>query len=777
MSGSLSATASNASLLDGTGSVGFTTTASFTAVSSSQQQISASLLTISRSYATTGSNTFTGVQNFSNTCNPIGFNSVASLYTAGGLQVSYDSYFSSSVFVNGNLTVFGTQSVVHVSSSQFNVGTNIITVNTATPSIRYGGLSVYDSGSTGLSGSILWDSELNRWIYANASGSGGGATYGGGMFISGPRNTQGLGCEQGTTSCMLLVGQGGDHLTSSLIYHSSTVTCVPNTLKVGADITVDTRNISLAGYPTSICFGNGQSIYDNGGGGLNINGQNSIQFITCTTASLNITSNSFVGVGTTTPCREFHVKGEILFQARSPFSANNSMYRFIPRSADCAFQFQLANDVMTCETTVWSVCRNAQTVTSFNIENGNVGIGTCAPSTKLHMYNGTNPLSLKIQRTTVPVYLSDVQLAGTTAGAVWSHNLENTSNGSVSWGGFSNTSYAGSAIILQSDTGNSFITLHTAPSNNTVPTERLRIGGAGTFGINCSGVAARTMVVKGVTGCYIVAEFIESAGVHSIEVYPNKSGYNLISSDYMSGGTFLPLSLSGRENASDLVLSPTGRVGVGNDPGCLQFYVYTTGCTITSGNVTFRCQAKGIEVYNACSGNTNNVIGYWISTGPHKVGIASGRTNAESTWEVDLRFYTHPTTIDNLDSTYENMRLYGGGNLTINGTLTQNGGLSDCRQKENLIRISNPLDIISCIGGYNFEWKEGSPSRRDFMCIVEDAGLIAQEVETVMPNIVRETKWDCLKTLNYNGITALLVEGMKAQQCTINALKSCLGIA
>jgi hypothetical protein len=230
MTGTVSATASNATLLDGTGSVGFTTTASFLAVSSSQQQISSSqqqisssLLAISRSYASTGSNTFTGLQNFSNTCNPNGFTSGASIYTAGGLQVTYDAYFSSSVFVNGNLTVYGTQSVVHVSSSQFNVGTNIITVNTSTPAIRYGGLSVYDSGSTGLSGSIFWDSEANHWIYANASGSGGGATYSGGMFISGPRSS-GLGCEQGTTACRLLVGQGGDHLTSSMIYHSSTCT-------------------------------------------------------------------------------------------------------------------------------------------------------------------------------------------------------------------------------------------------------------------------------------------------------------------------------------------------------------------------------------------------------------------------------------------------------------------------------------------------------------------------------------------------------------------------
>ena len=285
--------AQNSLLLQGTGSVGFTTTASFLTVSSSQQQISASqqqlsssFLTLTASfnavsasqqqisssyialsasynvasssfstritsdssslssrttqienvYATTGSNTFTGVQNFSNTCTPNGFNSGASLYTAGGLQVTQDTYFSSSVYIKGNVTVYGTQSVSYVSSSQFNIGTNIITVNTFTPSVRFGGLSVFDSGSTGLTGSIFWDSELNRWIYTNASGSGGGATYGGGMFISGPRNTQGLGCEQGTTACMLLVGQGGDHLTSSMIYHDTVVTCIPNAIVGGSTI-------------------------------------------------------------------------------------------------------------------------------------------------------------------------------------------------------------------------------------------------------------------------------------------------------------------------------------------------------------------------------------------------------------------------------------------------------------------------------------------------------------------------------------------------------------
>jgi hypothetical protein len=606
----------------------------------------------------------------------------------------------------------------------------------------------------------------------------------GSLTVTGQIIAQTLNVQQVTSSIIYSSGSNvfGCDINSRQVftgsfYQTGSFACFSNTIKVGADTAISTRNITLAGYPASICFGNGQLMYDNGAGGLALNVQSGMQFLTCSTSSLNLSSAGYLGIGTTTPCRELHAKGEILFQSRNAIPVNNSMYRFIPRSTNNAFEFQLMADDASSETTVWSVCRNAQTVTSFNILNGNVGIGTCAPESKLHMYNANNPLSIKIQRTSVPVFLSDVQTAGTTAGAVWSHNLENTSNGSFTWSGFGNTVYAGSAIMLNADTATSYITLHTAPSVNTNPTERLRITGPGTFGFNCTGVAARTMVVKGVTGCYIVAEFIEPAGVHSIEIYPNKSSTNHISSDYMSGGTYLPLTLSGRENVNDLVLGTNGRVGIGNGANLGILTVYDSGCTITSGNITFASQAKGIELYNANSGTTNNVIGLWYSTGPHKTGIASGRTDAASTWEVDLRFYTHPTTIGNLDNTYENMRLYGGGNLTINGTLTQNGGLSDCRQKENLVKINNPLQILSCINGYNFEWKEGSPARRDFMCIVEDAGLIAQEVETVMPNIVRETKWDCLKTLNYNGITALLVEGMKAQQCTINTLKTCLGIA
>jgi hypothetical protein len=196
------------------------------------------------SYATTGSNTFDGGAYFSSSFNPTGFTTTASLYTDGGLRVTKDAYISGTLYLN-NVTVFGTQSVAYISSSQLNIGTNIITVNTDTPSVRFGGLAVYDSGSTGLTGSILWDSQANHWVYSNPSGS----SYSGGMFISGPR-TAALGSETGTTSCMLLAGQGGDHLTSSMIYHSSTVTCIPNTL-IGSTICTTMTNASCIGIGTS----------------------------------------------------------------------------------------------------------------------------------------------------------------------------------------------------------------------------------------------------------------------------------------------------------------------------------------------------------------------------------------------------------------------------------------------------------------------------------------------------------------------------------------------
>ena len=181
----------------------------------------------STEFAITGSNIFTGIQYNTSTSNPNGFGASASIYTDGGLRVTRDAYVSGTIFVN-NLSVFGTQSINYITSSQLNISTNIISVNTDTPFVRFGGLSVYDSGSTGLTGSILWDSERDHWVYSNPSGS----SYNSGMLISGPRNSGSLGTEQGTINNVIVKGQGGDHVTSSQIIDDGTTVRIPGNLQV-----------------------------------------------------------------------------------------------------------------------------------------------------------------------------------------------------------------------------------------------------------------------------------------------------------------------------------------------------------------------------------------------------------------------------------------------------------------------------------------------------------------------------------------------------------------
>ena len=93
-------------------------------------------------------------------------------------------------------------------------------------------------------------------------------------------------------------------------------------------------------------------------------------------------------------------------------------------------------------------------------------------------------------------------------------------------------------------------------------------------------------------------------------------------------------------------------------------------------------------------------------------------------------------------------------------TSTDYNSTSDINLKTNIHPIFDPIEKIMQINGVTFDWKEDSrPS----------AGIIAQEVEKVLPELVSDTN---PKTVNYNGLIGLLIEGMKAQQRQIEELKS-----
>ncbi len=73
------------------------------------------------------------------------------------------------LFVSGNLQVLGSSTNVSLHSNTVEIGDNIILVNAYSPFQRYAGITGYDSGSVGLSGSLLWDSTNDNWLAVDGS--------------------------------------------------------------------------------------------------------------------------------------------------------------------------------------------------------------------------------------------------------------------------------------------------------------------------------------------------------------------------------------------------------------------------------------------------------------------------------------------------------------------------------------------------------------------------------------------------------------------------------
>jgi hypothetical protein len=134
----------------------------------------------------------------------------------------------------------------------------------------------------------------------------------------------------------------------------------------------------------------------------------------------------------------------------------------------------------------------------------------------------------------------------------------------------------------------------------------------------------------------------------------------------------------------------------------------------------------------------------------------SNDTTTNATW--------YPTLSSATSGTYSTAYV-SNTKLTFNpstGTLSATvfTSLSDKSQKTNIRSIENALDITKQLNGVRFNWIDNNkPS----------VGVIAQEVENVFSELVEEVNEH--KTVNYNGLVALLIEAIKEQQEQINTLR------
>jgi hypothetical protein len=407
---------------------------------------------------------------------------------------------------------------------------------------------------------------------------------------------------------------------------------------------------------------------------------------------------------------------------------------------------------------------------------GNVGIGTTNPVCKLHVAGPGN----------------------TTGGNI--HMGDNT-NGASKWTYLTGAHYNGatnttgiSMIGSYSDSGQNAVVIggsiyeanpatviqfwtHTATTHSSGGTERARITSDGNVGIGVTTPQRKLDVF----GSGILASFGSGMGVNSIagihfgysESSSNVDTYKKSAMVFertdshnqggnASGKIHFLLHNSGSASASatnSAVLTldtdsngtlGSARVGIGTTSPAQTLHV--NGNARIDGYITNIRNNGGVSAPSTSDHSLGTRITLYDSTAVawYAIGIESDtmwfNSDANYKWYVDAS---------------QRMILDGSGNLTINGTLTEN---SSETIKENINPITNALDSVLQLVGVVYDRKDGSAKNR--------AGLIAEEVEQVLPNVVQKDDNGNPTGIQYTNLIAYLVESIKELKAEIDAIKS-----
>jgi hypothetical protein len=209
-------------------------------------------------------------------------------------------------------------------------------------------------------------------------------------------------------------------------------------------------------------------------------------------------------------------------------------------------------------------------------------------------------------------------------------------------------------------------------------------------------------------------------------------------------------------------LEVIGNVGIATTNATSKLYVvgdgYFTGIVTANSLRGDGSQLTGISAAAAAvsiSTNTtdqNQIIPYVVSFGST---AGFGATT----------FLVYNPSSGNLGigTTNPTVKLDVNGDVNITGILTATdiNSSSDIRLKKNIKKFENTLEKIVQINGVSFQWKETES---------KSAGIIAQEVEKVFPELVINSS--DYKKVNYNGLIGVLVESIKELKQEVEDLRT-----
>ena len=162
---------------------------------------------------------------------------------------------SGSVTITQDLIVLGSSSIQNISSSRLDIGDNIIQLNVNQPSVRFGGIAVFDSGSAAGSGSFLYDAVEDEFIFVHR---GNGTNVTSSHFVLGPETYDNLGNEIYLTNNRLPKGTGKEHLNDSNITDNGTVVSINSNTQITGSLTVSNGIIGAINATNGVVSGSAQ---------------------------------------------------------------------------------------------------------------------------------------------------------------------------------------------------------------------------------------------------------------------------------------------------------------------------------------------------------------------------------------------------------------------------------------------------------------------------------------------------------------------------------------
>ncbi len=202
-------------------------------------------------------------------------------------------------------------------------------------------------------------------------------------------------------------------------------------------------------------------------------------------------------------------------------------------------------------------------------------------------------------------------------------------------------------------------------------------------------------------------------------------------------------------------------------PATTDGHVFYAGTSATTSNELFRVQGNG----NVGINQSNPQVPLHFATAlGKKISLYRGPLGDAGfgVWGNELRIHSDyngadiTCGFDDFTNGFtERFRVRANGNATLAGILIQN---SDETLKKNIEPIANASHLLQQLHGYRYQWKDENADAD------KQLGLLAQEVQKVLPELVKEGDNGKLG-VNYSGLIPVLLEALKEQQVINEAQK------